>query len=122
VQPLVADDERREVLAASRTPACSICTVSAPIAFIFEWNSTHSTPSPRSTRLAPGFDLTIAERSRALRSSVSRLGAGISRRRTRALADRLHDLERPQLPAEAPAHHAVHVVGEYAIAGVTAFV
>ena len=41
--------------AASFTPACSIWIVSPPIAFIFEWNSSARTPSPRSTRLAPAF-------------------------------------------------------------------
>jgi hypothetical protein len=34
-------------------PASSMATVSPPIAFIFEWSSTASTPSPRSIRLAP---------------------------------------------------------------------
>jgi hypothetical protein len=31
--------------------------ISASIAFIFVWNSRHSTPSPMSMRLAPAFDL-----------------------------------------------------------------
>ena len=41
---------RAKFAAASLTPACSIWIVSPPIAFIFEWNSTQSTPSPRSTQ------------------------------------------------------------------------
>src|SRR5258708_21835713 len=35
------------------SPLCSILIKSAPIAFIFAWNSQHTTPSPRSIRLAP---------------------------------------------------------------------
>ena len=34
-----------------------IWTVSPPIEFIFEWNSNPATPSPRSIKDAPGFDL-----------------------------------------------------------------
>ena len=52
---------------ASATPALIIWIVSPPIAFIFEWNSIASTPSPRSTRLAPALRLTTRSRSFAVR-------------------------------------------------------
>ena len=48
----------RNCATASATPACSIAMASPPIVFIFEWNSTQSTSSPRSTRLAPSLDCT----------------------------------------------------------------
>ena len=114
--------------------------MSPPIAFIFEWNSTPSTPSPRSTRLAPAFRRTTALRSFAVRR-ICRSGAGrrhrlvadagrasaeasalerVADERRRVAdaarlehlldADRVPRLERPELPAEAPLHRAVDVV------------
>ena len=122
---------------ASRTPACSICSVSVPIAFIFEWNSIASTPSPMSTRLAPAFFLTMRDWSfaflRICRSDARRLGSLLSRaqgRRRRAAradltrdledavdADRVGDLEWAEVPAKSPAHDTVHVVGRVGDAG-----
>jgi hypothetical protein len=52
-------------LVASVTPADSICSASPPMAFIFEWNSTASTPSPRSTRLASASSMVRAASSAA---------------------------------------------------------
>ena len=120
---------------ASRTPACSISIASPPIVFIFEWNSTHNTPSPRSTRLAPAFDRTTVERSLADcsisspgrrrepadRGSAVRPEARTSRTiaggsviahasRTALDANRVPGFERTKLPAEAPPHRAVDVV------------
>ena len=69
---------------ASSTPAVIIATVSPPMAFIFEWNSRPSTPSPRSTRLAPAFRRTDGRRSFArcrICRSGARGGIGPSRKR-----------------------------------------
>ena len=56
----------RKFAAASFTPRVEhLRCVSPPIAFIFEWNSTPSTPSPRSTRLAPALLRTTVCASRA---------------------------------------------------------
>ena len=108
------------------------------MAFIFEWNSTASTPSPRSTRLAPALLLDDALRSFAASGSAGlarpaaarRRGTGcapLEQRRRRAAgsssalpsrlasthladADRVPHLERSELPAEAPPHRAIDVV------------
>ena len=110
------------------------------MAFIFEWNSTQSTPSPRSTRLAPAFRRTTRERflRRSQDQQVRRRGRqgrladagpapihrlpqhrrhvggvpGSCPPRVYDLADpdRVQQLERTKLPSEAPLHHPVHVV------------
>ena len=121
-----------KLAAASFTPACIIWMVSPPIAFIFEWNSSARTPSPRSTRLAPAFLRTTRLRSLAERSSCRSAAAagtpswrkrspavnafeasrerGVVVAEDRLRADGVDDLEGTQLPAEAPLHRAVDIV------------
>ena len=53
--PSLPTTSAAKLSAASLTARRSMSMVSPPMAFIFEWNSTPSTPSPRSTRLAPAF-------------------------------------------------------------------
>ena len=93
---------------ASFTPACSICIVSPPIAFIFEWNSICRTPSPMSIRLASGVRLRTT---RGLGDRGSGIGARESGpERPEFRSARRSCLERTELPAEAPAHRLVDVL------------
>ena len=98
---------------ASRTPRWSMSSASPPIAFIFEWSETASTPSPRSMRLAPAFDATTLSRSRALRRISSSGLAGAERRGAIWLvaeADGVGQLERAERPPVSPSHRAIDVV------------
>ena len=62
VRRIVSDDEaRRNCVPLRVRPPRSICSVSPPIAFILLWNSSASTPSPMSTRLAPAFFVTMRD-------------------------------------------------------------
>ena len=130
----VADDQRGEIGRGLANAGAIISIASPPMVFIFEWNSRPRTPSPRSTRLAPGLVLTT--RARALadrrmsrsdpageRRRANRVAAGVEgpldeRRRIghgagvedRSEADGVPRLEWPQLPAEAPPHRPIDVV------------
>ena len=60
------------------------------MAFIFEWNSTHRTSSPRSTRLAPAFFLTTRLRSFDDLDAKSKLRFGAHLGRFLRFADSLY--------------------------------
>ena len=131
-------------VSASWSPASSIATVSPPMAFIFEWKSTASTPSPRSTRLAPGVaahdalplfrrleNLQVGRRRRQRPFAESLLAAPQhvrDQRRRILVADRLEHvanaegvprLEWTELPAEAPPHRPIDIVDRVAMSGAT---
>ena len=126
--------------AASRTPACSICSVSAPIAFILrvELDREHAVADVDEARAGVLLDdaraiLRVAQnlqlrrggalRRRAaaagrtiaaatVRTPLEQLRADLARDLEHALdADRISNLERSELPSKSPSHHAIHIVG-----------
>ena len=60
----------------SLTPAITIEMMSEPIAFILEWNSKQSTPSPRSIRLAESLRATSLPLARRSSRSIAQGDTG----------------------------------------------
>ena len=125
--PSLPTTRAAKLSAASLTPRRSISIVSPPMAFIFEWNSTQSTPSPEIDEAGAGVlpddacsgagrldqcRTRLARRCRRLAEQIACLGRGAvtERGHDRIDADGAQRLERTELPAETPPHRAIDVV------------
>ena len=73
--PLVTT-RARQFCSASSQAVIIMLRVSWPMAFILEWNSRPRTPSPRSSRLAPGLRLTSPLPRRSTSKSQARASTG----------------------------------------------